>query len=270
MKHLSTLVLAALSGYFQLALGADATFYACYSNQGSLVVKGEDDFQSRGACRVTCVDDAKAAGGPGYSVQAMTNETICLCSQTLPNDIYKVDDSDCKQSCPGYKTETCGTRLGTYFSVYLTGLEDGTPDEDPAPSSSSSSATSTSTESASSTSSTAAASTTAAPVTSPSATATSEPSNSVNTAGVAAGVVVGVFVVAAIGFGAFFLMKKRRRERVEEEYRKSAAAREFARKPEQDHRLDPVMIQRRDSVGSIADNQDYSRRILKVTNPDGN
>lgn len=73
-----------------------------------------------------------------------------------------------------------------------------------------------------------------------------------------------MFVVAAIGFGAFFLMKKRRRERVEEEYRKSAAAREFARKPEQDHRLDPVMIQRRDSVGSIADNQDYSRRILKV------
>lgn len=158
-------MLAALSGYFQLALGAEPTYYACYSNQGSLVVKGENDFQSRGACRVTCVDDAKAAGGPGYSVQAMTNETICLCSQTLPNDIYKVDDSDCKQSCPGYKTETCrntfviqlvlferwltryagGTRLGTYFSVYLTGLEDGTPDEDPAPSSSSSAATSTST-----------------------------------------------------------------------------------------------------------------------------
>jgi cell wall integrity and stress response component len=30
-----------------------------------------------------------------------------------------------------------------------------------------------------------------------------------------------------------------------------------------------VMMQRRMSDGSIADNQDYSRRILKVTNPDG-
>jgi len=34
-----------------------------------------------------------------------------------------------------------------------------------------------------------------------------------------------------------------------------------------DTRLDPViMTQRRMSDGSIADNEDYSRRILKVTN----
>lgn len=88
-----------------------------------------------------------------------------------------------------------------------------------------------------------------------------------NKAGVAAGAVVGVLAIAGIGIGLFLLTKKRRREKVEEEYRKSAAAREFARKPEQDHRLDPVMIQRRDSVGSIADNQDYSRRILKASVP---
>jgi cell wall integrity and stress response component len=31
-----------------------------------------------------------------------------------------------------------------------------------------------------------------------------------------------------------------------------------------DTRLDPVMAQRRMSDGSIADNEDYSRRILKV------
>lgn len=86
-----------------------------------------------------------------------------------------------------------------------------------------------------------------------------------NTVGVAVGVVIGVLAIAGVGIGLFLLTKKRRREKVEEEYRKSAAAREFSRKPEQDHRLDPVMIQRRDSVGSIADNQDYSRRILKVS-----
>jgi cell wall integrity and stress response component len=33
---------------------------------------------------------------------------------------------------------------------------------------------------------------------------------------------------------------------------------------EADTRLDPVMAQRRLSSGSIADNQDYSRRILRV------
>jgi len=45
---------------------------------------------------------------------------------------------------------------------------------------------------------------------------------------------------------------------------------ESAKKPSPDQRLDPVLLQqRRLSDGSIADNQDYSRRILKVTNPDG-
>jgi len=33
-----------------------------------------------------------------------------------------------------------------------------------------------------------------------------------------------------------------------------------------DARLDPVMAQRRVSNGSIADNEDYSRKILRVTN----
>jgi cell wall integrity and stress response component len=67
---------------------------------------------------------------------------------------------------------------------------------------------------------------------------------------------------------------------VEEEYRRNAAVSDFiaggAGKPPHssggsssftDMRLDPaVMAQRRMSDGSIADNQDYSRRILKVTN----
>ena len=51
---------------------------------------------------------------------------------------------------------------------------------------------------------------------------------------------------------------------MEDEYRRSLAVREFNKKPDTDLRLDPVMLQRRMSDGSIADNQDYSRRILKV------
>jgi len=74
-----------------------------------------------------------------------------------------------------------------------------------------------------------------------------------------------------------FIRNKKRRE-VEEEYRRNAAVSTFigGGKPPNssggdsaftDTRLDQAtMAQRRMSDGSIADNQDYSRRILKVTN----
>jgi len=71
-------------------------------------------------------------------------------------------------------------------------------------------------------------------------------------------------------------MRNRKRRAIEEEHRRNAAVNNFigAGKPPTssggassftDTRLDPaVMAQRRMSDGSIADNQDYSRRILKV------
>jgi len=94
-------------------------------------------------------------------------------------------------------------------------------------------------------------------------------------AGIAAGVVVGIIVVGAIIGGAWFYLRARKRRAVEEEYRRNATINSFIAKPGSassisDSRLEPsVMMQRRMSDGSIADNQDYSRRILKVTNPDG-
>jgi cell wall integrity and stress response component len=68
-------------------------------------------------------------------------------------------------------------------------------------------------------------------------------------------------------------MRARARREVEEEYKRQVAVDAFINggKPgssagsSPDSRLDPViMTQRRMSDGSIADNQDYSRRILKV------
>lgn len=175
MKQISTILFTALAGYVHLSAAVgDATYYGCYNSSGSLQTKGDDNFQSRGKCRETCVKD------PGYSVQAMTNSTLCLCGNYLPNDAYKVDNSKCKQGCPGFVQESCksffilytffsflsplaftqqiskyliqltryigGTRLGEYFSVYLSGLE-VSPDQDPVSSSSSSSTTSTTTAS---------------------------------------------------------------------------------------------------------------------------
>jgi len=89
-------------------------------------------------------------------------------------------------------------------------------------------------------------------------------SGGVGKAGAAAGAVVGVLFAIAIAVGTFLFIRKQRRKKLEEEYRRSLAVREFHKKPETDLRLDPVMLQRRMSDGSIADNQDYSRRILKV------
>lgn len=104
-----------------------------------------------------------------------------------------------------------------------------------------------------------------------SAAAAAIKSHKSNTAGIVAGVVVGVVVIAAIAGGTFFLMRNRRKHAIEEEYRRNAQVSSFiGRSPgssgglSHDTRLEPSMAQRRMSDGSIADNQDYSRRILKV------
>jgi cell wall integrity and stress response component len=88
-------------------------------------------------------------------------------------------------------------------------------------------------------------------------------------AGIAAGAVVGIIAVAAIIGGVWFYLRARKRRAVEEEYRRNATINSFIKPGStssiSDSRLEPsVMMQRRMSDGSIADNQDYSRRILKV------
>lgn len=94
-----------------------------------------------------------------------------------------------------------------------------------------------------------------------------------NVAGIAAGVVVAIVVVAALIGGGFIYMRRKRNLELEEEHRRNAAVSAFiGNKPRSidgsssmaDSRMDPVMAHRRMSDGSIADNEDYSRRILRV------
>ena len=89
-------------------------------------------------------------------------------------------------------------------------------------------------------------------------------------AGIAAGVVIGVVAVGAIAGGTFLCLRNRKRRAIEDDYHRNLAG-SYGPKPPStagsmsDSRLEPsVMFQRRQSDGSIADNQDYSRRILKV------
>jgi len=99
-----------------------------------------------------------------------------------------------------------------------------------------------------------------------------------NVAGVAAGVVVGVLAAAALAAGLILWIRHRKRQAAEEEYKRSNQVTDFMRgshgnepKPPptaysqmSDSRLDPEANARRNSAGSIADDQDYSRRILRV------
>lgn len=87
-----------------------------------------------------------------------------------------------------------------------------------------------------------------------------------NTAGIAAGAVVGVVAICAIAGGLFFFLRNRKRRAIDEEFHRNSANTLATNSNMSDARLEPsVMMQRRQSDGSIADNRDYSRRILKVS-----
>jgi cell wall integrity and stress response component len=90
------------------------------------------------------------------------------------------------------------------------------------------------------------------------------------------GVVVGVIILAGLA-GAGFLFVRRRQQKQMEEYKKQVDAPPFVggtqpssldSRPSMwapDNRLDGTTGGNRTSVGSIADNQDYSRKILQVS-----
>ncbi|KAI4204732.1 MAG: hypothetical protein LQ346_001556 [Caloplaca aetnensis] len=102
---------------------------------------------------------------------------------------------------------------------------------------------------------------------------TQKPSKGPNKAGIVAGVVVGLAAIGAIAGGLFFFLRnrKRRAQATQNQMNNAENPFETESKPPQsshsmsDSRLEPsVMLQRRQSDVSIADNQDYSRRILQV------
>ena len=82
---------------------------------------------------------------------------------------------------------------------------------------------------------------------------------------------MGVVGLAAIVGGVWFFLRRRRQKQAEADYRRNAAGvNDFINGGKttassvNDSRIDPSFMDRRQSNGSIADNEDYSRRILKV------
>lgn len=221
------------------------TSQGCFSSKGDLV-----NPKNYPVIRVSigfCNDDV------------CTNSTVfaakgqeCFCGSKYPPKDTQVDQSKCDYSCPSYLQEACGgINGGSFYSVFNTGIEVDVPYlDDPAETSGTASGTA------------------------PAETVTEKAAKKANVGGIAAGVVVGALAIAGIGGGVFFYMKKKRNREIEEEHRRNAAVNGFmGHKPGSsgaisitDSRLDPGMVQRRLSDGSIADNQDYSRKILRVTN----
>ncbi|KAL7619544.1 Protein SLG1 [Parahypoxylon ruwenzoriense] len=236
------------------------TVHGCYKSVGTMTIEDSIKFNSQGECAGLCRSKGMTTGA--------SNAHDCYCGNEYPNKADLVDDDQCTEPCPGFGDEACGG-LDT-FTVYNTGVRVSVGEADQ-PGSSSSSSTSTPEKTTASSSVPTSTADTVETVTS----APEQSSGGTNVAGIAAGVVVGVVAAAAIVGGVIFWLRRKRNAEIEEEHRRNAAVNAFITggKPPSssgglsmsDSRLDPVM-NRRMSDGSIADNQDYSRRILRVTN----
>ncbi|KAK0940684.1 Protein SLG1 [Friedmanniomyces endolithicus] len=252
------------------------TYQACYSSSAGLTDQGSFEYQTSSYCQNICVKQNQAVLG-------LSAGSDCWCGDTLP-----------PASSGG---------VG-FYSIFLSGTEQSVPNAGASASSSSGSSASTSGASSSTSQppSSSTPSTTATPsvvtsvapgqtviVTQPASEASSPASSTptpqpqphtTNVAGIAAGVVIGVVAVAAIIGGLVFWLKRRKQQAAEDEYKRSTQVNAFMRgggggggepKPPptaysnmSDSRLDPT-AGNRNSAGSIADAEDYSRRILRVS-----
>ncbi|EER44152.1 WSC domain-containing protein [Histoplasma capsulatum var. duboisii H88] len=205
----------------------------CYKSSNPLEDEGEHTWQSIGYCQRICVKSQK----PVMAVSGFN----CFCGDQLPRESDETTSDKCNTPCGGWPEDNL---LGGKSST----------------SSSSSTQTSSSTNN------------NGGPTIV--VTATGQPGKGPNKAGIAAGVVVGIVALGAIIGGGFFFMKYKKRKAVEEEYRRNATISSFVSggKPLSsqqsslsDSRLDQAMMShRRQSNGSIADDQDFSRRILQT------
>ncbi|KAG6011027.1 hypothetical protein E4U21_000058 [Claviceps maximensis] len=254
----------------QIPVSGITTSSGCYGTYGNMTMHKpiSADKMSTASCNIACKDD-------GFWLAAMHGGQ-CLCGFALPPKKDLVEDNQCNQPCPAYPPEACGG-LDSY-SFYNVGVQLQIERYDPA-SSSTADGSPTKVAPPSSAAPSSTGNIGGGPTVIETSVTTELPTtqkSGSNVAGIAAGVVVGVIAAAAIIAGVFFFVRRKRNSEIEEEHRRNAAVNAFisGSKPPSSHgsismtdsRLDPVMAHRRMSDGSIADNEDYSRRILRVTN----
>jgi len=243
----------------------------CYGSAPNFIEAGFYIYQSDGWCEDWCARNH-------YKVAANSNGSDCWCGTSLPSDTEKIDSTKCNTPCNGYGDKDCGGPNAFHMYQYVySGMANAKPipfenqNSNPPDGASASSVT----NGPSTIFITASGSVVAQTIY---ATDGASGGSGSNKGAIAAGVVVGIIALLAIVGGIIFFMRQKKRRALEEERRRHEVISNFVGKGEKssssnvsitDSRLEPsVMFQRRMSDGSIADNQDYSRRILKVTNPD--
>ncbi|KAL5113941.1 WSC domain [Pleosporales sp. CAS-2024a] len=227
----------------------------CFATGTPLENHGPYNFQSPGNCQLVCLQLNK-------NVLGLSDGTDCWCGDYIPPKSAQAPNSTCSTTCSGDGVSNCGGNGALW--VILTGNTRNKVEYFQPSSSSSSTPSPTATSSQLSTNTNA--STSPAP---------NQDDSKPSTAGIAAGVVVGIVGLGAICAGVWFLLRRRRQKQAEDDYRRNAAnVDQFvsggklhtSASSMNDSRIDPSFMDRRQSNGSIADNEDYSRRILKVTN----
>lgn len=230
------------------------TVQGCFTDPGDLKLNSTPKFNSESSC----VQDICFKNG--FEVAGTTGGNQCFCGHKYPPKIALTDDKKCNIGCAGFDLQACGG-IGTW-TIYNTGLSVvvDTSGEESINKGGGGSGTTPAVKTV-----------TGAPV-----VVTEKPETSSggpNVGAIAGGVVVGVLVIAGAIGGMFFYMRRKRNREIEEEHHRNAAVNSFISGKTgssggsiTDARLDPVMAQRRMSDGSIADNHDYSRKILRVTN----
>ena len=204
---------------------------------------------------------------------ATTKGSDCYCGDLLPATTSEASNSSCDSPCNGYGADNCGGE--GFWSVALTGIESsvgsvsGSPSNSATASSAGQTGSSTQTQRPSVVTVEAGGQTVFVTPSGQAGANSSKSGGGTSKAAIAAGVVVGLILICGIVGGVIFFLRHRRRKAVEEEYRRNAAISSLAagkaKSETNDARLDPSIFQHRhQSIGSIADERDFSRRILQV------
>ena len=279
------------------------TYSGCYSSSKPMIDQGSYTFQSPGWCQDQCVKLNKPVMGTTGGSNCFCGDQLPLASSKTSDSkcntpCFGYGKINCMYPRIWRSLIDADGLIGGgqgFWSVQLTGLDNAVTNVQPsAAETSSSSHSSVSSSKASpsepsspspkpkaapspdTTQNAAPSVITTVVVTAPGQSKAADPltttkaSTGPNIAAIAAGVVVGVAVVCAIAGGLYFCLRHRRRAREAELHHNTENPFNNNNLPSSsasmsDSRLEPsVMMQRRQSDGSIADNQDYSRRILKV------
>ncbi|PHH72063.1 hypothetical protein CDD80_4809 [Ophiocordyceps camponoti-rufipedis] len=250
----------------ELPLPNASTSHGCFKSSGNMTTHNVPNLSSG-----SCIDFCK---GRHFWVMGLQGNQ-CFCGFAYPPQKDLTEDGKCNYPCPSYPYESCGGLAdgsnSGFVSVWNLGINVNVRNFDGS-STTSGSSQSTNANDQDPAQPTVVTQTRVATQGSDSDQNKSGP----NTAGIAAGAVAAVVAAAAIIGGLIFYIRRKRNAQLEEEHRRNAAVSAFINgsKPPgssgsmsmTDARLDPVMANRRMSDGSIADNEDYSRRILRVTN----